>query len=132
MRTALIILSILAIPCLLSAQPAYQYEYFPNGAVSKMSWAADDVVYFIKYHENGRVQEKGTVLDGKKHGRWTQFDDQGRRTARVQFDHGKRTGVWVLRTLDGLNHRLRYRDGELVRAEEYDARGVLIAERDGR
>ena len=132
MKTALIILSILVTPCLLSAQTAYQYEHFPNGEVSKIIWNTDDVVHFIKYHENGRVQERGTVLDGKNHGRWTQFDPQGRRTARVQFDHGKRTGTWVLRTLDGLNHRLQYRDGKLMHGEEFTPDGVLVAVRDQR
>lgn len=128
MKTLTFLLSMWALPALLAAQENSTREYYPDGTVSKVYWATGNVVNFVGYHENGKVKERGSYLDGQPDGRWVQFDAQGQRTCRAEFDRGQRTGKWVLRTADGTSHRLSYRDNKLKHGREYDGQGVLVAE----
>ena len=128
MKTLTFLLSMLALPALLAAQDGMKRECYPDGRVSKVYWVTDDVVHFVSFHENGKVKEKGGYINGRPHGRWVQFDAGGGRTCRAKFEQGQRTGKWELRTLDGISHRLTYRDNKLLNGKEYDGQGVLVAE----
>ena len=131
MRTTAIFLA-LALCTGISAQGVVKQEYHPNGQISSLSWASGDLVKHISYHENGRIHERGSFLDGKPHGRWTQFNGAGERICSVKFDRGSRTGVWKIETMDGLTHRLVYRSNALQRGAQYDAAGTMVAVREGR
>ena len=110
-----------------NAQGVSDRTFYPDGKVSQVIWSTDNLVHIIRYHENGKVRERGSYLEGKAHGRWIQKDDQGRRTCTARYDHGCRTGDWRMRTLEGVTLRLTYCENELVRGEEYSPEGDLIA-----
>ena len=95
--------------------------------MSQVTWNTDSLVHVIRYHENGKVKEKGCYLAGKAHGRWVQYAEQGHRTCRARFDHGSRTGNWRMRTLEGNTLRLTYFENKLVRGEEFGPEGDLTA-----
>ncbi len=128
MKTLAFLISMLAFSGALAAQDGTKRECYPDGRVSKVYWVTEDVLHFVSYYESGKVKEKGAYIDGRPHGRWAQFDGNGQRTCRAKFDRGQRTGKWKLRTMDGISHRLIYRDNKLMDGKEFDAQGVLVAE----
>ena len=47
------------------------------------------------YHDNGIISQEGTFnLDGKLHGEWTSYDDQGHKIALGSYENGMKTGTW--------------------------------------
>ncbi|HLV63990.1 nicotinic acid mononucleotide adenyltransferase [Galbibacter sp.] len=46
------------------------------------------------YHDNGVVAQTGTYVDGKLHGQWKSFDEQGKAIAIANYDMGAKTGNW--------------------------------------
>jgi antitoxin component YwqK of YwqJK toxin-antitoxin module len=90
-------------------------------------------MHFINYHENGRVKEMGSYLNGKRDGLWNQYTDTGVLLARATFHDGVRQGVWEFRTADGQPlGTLRYSNGLLTQGQLLDDSGELVAQRDYR
>src|SRR5690606_9396981 len=46
------------------------------------------------YHENGKVAQTGTYLNGKLHGDWMSYDEQGNKLTIAKYDMGAKTGNW--------------------------------------
>ena len=40
---------------------------------------------YIKYHDNGKIAEKGQFTDGKRIGIWQTFDEDGKLIAEERF-----------------------------------------------
>lgn len=49
----------------------------------------------VKYHNDGTVWAKGTVVDGKLDGYWEWFRKTGTRMRSGYFDRGKQVGEWT-------------------------------------
>lgn len=60
------------------------------------------------YHPNGQLQAKGTMVLGKRHGRWQLIDGDGQ-ISEGSYENGKRSGEW--RSTDG--------SGKLVELANY-------------
>jgi antitoxin component YwqK of YwqJK toxin-antitoxin module len=129
MRT--IILSLmLAATATLSAQTTP--ERYANGQVKEERWLEDGRLEFVKYHENGRVAERGAFLAGKPDGTWTQYNADGRLVTRVRFVRGLRDGKCLLTNVDGSQQfHLRYAMGKLEQGAIRNAAGEVVAERLG-
>ena len=51
------------------------------------------------YHDNGEVSQKGTFdLDGKLHGDWVKYNEEGVKISEGTYTKGVRTGKWVFVT----------------------------------
>lgn len=131
MRIHLLLL-VLALPFAISAQDGVKREFYPSGQLQRVYWSAGDRTRFISYHENGKVNDKGSFKSELPDGRWTRYAEDGTRISRVKYDEGQRTGLWTIRTMDGLTHQLRYRGNSLVHGEQFDTNGTLVAEHDAR
>ena len=47
------------------------------------------------YHNNDQVSQQGTFnLDGKLHGKWISYDEQGAKIAEGSYENGIKTGKW--------------------------------------
>ncbi|MBT8294116.1 MAG: nicotinic acid mononucleotide adenyltransferase [Eudoraea sp.] len=47
------------------------------------------------YHNNDQVSQQGTFnLDGKLHGKWISYDEQGVKIAEGSYENGIKTGKW--------------------------------------
>jgi len=80
--------------------------YFNNGLL--------DGDCFI-YASNGNVLEQGKYVDGQKHGKWTNWNEDGQKTGEVKFDHGQRDGKWQIWDEKGiLRYVMFYEVGEKV------------------
>lgn len=130
MRFVLIAL-ILLLAQAAQAQEILAQERWPDGTLKATRYAEGGRIHFITYHENGRVNEIGCFLNGKRDGVWRQYTDTGVLLTQASFCHGQRQGVWIFRnTADQVTGRLVYTGGLLARGEQFDDSGVLSAQRD--
>ena len=71
----------------------------------------DDENKLIKaeiYHENGELSQTGYyTLDGKLHGEWFSYCDQGNKLVSAVYENGKKVGKWFYWNGDNL-HEVDY------------------------
>jgi antitoxin component YwqK of YwqJK toxin-antitoxin module len=46
------------------------------------------------YYQDGSISQQGTYKDGKLHGQWVSYDQNGKKTALANYINGKKTGKW--------------------------------------
>lgn len=115
------------------AQENITREYYADGSLKSVEYVSGERIRSVKYHDNGTLSEKGWFVNGSPDGTWVQYDPQGQLLARVRYSEGKRDGKWSIRnSADGSLMRLQYRDGKLVRGEQVNPNGEVIALRDNR
>lgn len=105
-------------------------ERWPDGTLKSTRYQEGDRIHFITYHENGRVKEMGCFRKGRRDGLWRQYSDTGALLAQAGFRDGQRQGVWEFMGHNStLRGRVVYADGLLLRGEQYDEQGALVAMR---
>ncbi len=113
------------------AQTNVQHTYHPNGTVQEVRIAEADKVTFVRYYDNGKVYERGAFVNSQREGIWKRYDAQGQVVAKVRFKNGVRDGKCLYVGLsDGYRFKLEYANGRLVRGEQFDPQGNLLAERE--
>jgi len=64
------------------------------------------------FHENGEIAQVGYLKDGKLHGEWLMYDDEGKKLASGRYANGKKTGKWffwkddILKEVDFAENRI--------------------------
>ena len=59
-----------------------------------------DVTY---YHNNDQVSQQGTFnLEGRLHGKWISYNEQGAKITEGSYDNGIKTGKWYFWSQDGV------------------------------
>ncbi|MCM4171806.1 nicotinic acid mononucleotide adenyltransferase [Arenibacter sp. TNZ] len=53
-----------------------------------------DVLKATYFHDNGVVSQEGHFLNGKLHGEWKMFGEDGKKIAMGEYTQGKKTGKW--------------------------------------
>ncbi|MFN3875789.1 MAG: toxin-antitoxin system YwqK family antitoxin [Flavobacteriales bacterium] len=131
MRQFMLTLSFaMAASCAAQSPVLLGQERWPDGTLKATRYQEGDRIHFITYHENGRVKEIGCFRRGRRDGLWRQFSDSGVLLAQAGFRNGQRQGVWEFRGQNsGLLGRIIYSEGMLLRGEQYDERGALVAMR---
>lgn len=105
-------------------------ERWPDGTLRATRYQEGDRIHFITYHENGRVKEMGCFHRGRRDGAWKQYSDTGVLLTQANFHRGQRQGQWEFRDeADQVKGRLAYASDVLLRGEQYDAQGLLLAQR---
>ena len=127
--------SLLILFALLLTQAAYAQEVlgqerWPDGTLRATRYSEGDRIHFITYHENGKVKELGYFRNGRRDGVWKQYSEHGVMLAQASFRNGERQGIWEFRNeADIPNGRLTYTGGRLAQAEQFDAAGMITAQR---
>lgn len=64
------------------------------------------------YYSNGQVKQEGTYQDGKLHGSWVSYNEDGTKQSMGKYENGQKTGKWffwtgsVLNEVDYTNSRI--------------------------
>lgn len=61
--------------------------------------------------------EKGLLVDGKRHGVWQSFNEDGTLATEVSFEMGVKEGMWNIYKDAQLMYVLQYKDNALVKVE---------------
>ncbi len=54
----------------------------------------DNMVKATYFYENGQVKEQGFYLDGKLHGKWVSYNQDGTKQTIGEYNEGQKTGKW--------------------------------------
>ena len=75
--------------------------------------AHEPVVETIEHrYVTGAVKSEGALVDGRRHGTWTEYWEGGAVLMTGRYERGQRTGEWTFQHEDGtLRSRGAYRDG---------------------
>lgn len=61
-----------------------------------------DLIKGTFYYEDGSVRQEGTYKDGKLHGQWISFDQNGKKIALAKYEEGNKSGKWFFWNSDQL------------------------------
>lgn len=82
----LIVIMALLLTGVLYAQDSNKPTYVVEG----------DFIVATLYHDNGVVAQTGMYTeDGKLHGEWISYDENGNKTAMAYYFEGKKVGTWT-------------------------------------
>ena len=71
------------------------------------------VDYWIRYHLNGQLRNKGSWIEGWKDGEWVHYSTNGQLKSKETWKDGEKDGPWVSYWDDGqLFSKGIYKDGE--------------------
>ncbi len=88
----LIIAGVLLVSGLMSAQ-----EVKPKFEV------VDQMVKATYFYDNGQIKQEGTYLDGKLHGKWVSYNEDGSKQTMGEYENGNKTGKWFFWSQTALN-----------------------------
>lgn len=114
----------------LSAQQLVLRSWYPNGHIQKEYRIAGDNSQVKWYTNNGELVEVQHYTADQPARQWSRFNAAGELTQTATFKNGKRHGVWQVFCDEGfLKYRIQYQQGRMVNAWEYDDSGAVVAER---
>lgn len=72
------------------------------------------------YHANGAVSQEGFLKKNKLHGKWISYNKNGEKIAIANYNKGKKEGIWLHWTNDGLIE-VEYRANKVIRKAEWSS-----------
>lgn len=54
----------------------------------------DQKVKATYFYDNGQVKQQGYYLDGKLHGKWVAYNEDGTKQTMGEYEKGAKTGKW--------------------------------------
>jgi antitoxin component YwqK of YwqJK toxin-antitoxin module len=78
----------------------------------------DNMVKATYYHDNGNVKEEGFYLDGKLHGKWSSYNQQGEKLAIGEYANGAKTGKWFFWAQNSLSE-VDYNNSKLTGVKKW-------------
>ncbi|ASO05059.1 MORN repeat protein [Arenibacter algicola] len=76
------------------------------------------------YHDNGVVSQEGQFLNGKLHGEWKMFAEDGKKIAMGEYTEGKKTGKWFFWDAKKLKE-VDFVDSKIANVTEWNSMGQL-------
>ncbi len=73
----------------------------------------NDMVKATYFHDNGEVAQTGYYLDGKLHGEWKSYDEQGNNVAIANYNKGAKSGNWFFWN-EGTLKEVNFQDSKIA------------------
>jgi antitoxin component YwqK of YwqJK toxin-antitoxin module len=83
-----------------------------------------DLIKGTYYYEDGSVKQKGTYKNGKLHGEWISYGQDGKKNAIAQYQEGIKTGKWFF-WHDDLLMEVDYNDNKIAEVRKYKSAEAL-------
>lgn len=80
------------------------------------------------YYEDGSIEQEGTYKNGKLHGEWISYGQNGEKNAIAQYEEGIKTGKWFFWNDDILNE-VDYKMNRIVEVRKYKKTEALVHSR---
>ncbi|MEP6261563.1 MAG: nicotinic acid mononucleotide adenyltransferase [Gillisia sp.] len=84
-----------------------------------------DLIKGTYYYEDGSIRQEGTYKDGKLHGEWVSYDQNGKKNAVAQYQEGVKMGKWFFWSADALTE-VDYNLNVITEVSEYKRKGTLV------
>ena len=77
------------------------------------------------FHENGQIAQTGFFMDGKLHGEWKMYNEEGKKIVMGQYALGKKTGKWFFWEKDGLKE-VDYADNKVANVTKWNNSEAVV------
>jgi antitoxin component YwqK of YwqJK toxin-antitoxin module len=77
------------------------------------------------FYQDGTISQEGTYKDGKLHGQWISYDQNGKKTALANYTDGKKTGKWFFWSPKGLTE-VDYANNKIVKVANYNQKEEIL------
>lgn len=84
-----------------------------------------DLIKGTFYYEDGSVKQEGTYKDGKLHGEWISYEQNGKKNAIAQYKEGDKTGKWFFWANDILTE-VDYNSNIIAEVKSYKNTRTLV------
>ncbi|GIZ09303.1 toxin-antitoxin system YwqK family antitoxin [Flavobacterium sp. UMI-01] len=91
---------------------------FANEGKPKLEAAVNNTVIATYYHDNGQVQQTGAFKDGKLHGEWVSYDENGKKIAMATYVNGQKAGKWFIWN-EGTLNEVDYANNKIVAVKNW-------------
>ncbi|MGA9588508.1 MAG: nicotinic acid mononucleotide adenyltransferase [Salegentibacter sp.] len=78
------------------------------------------------YYEDGSIRQEGTYKDGKLHGEWISYDQEGNKNAIAEYTNGEKTGKWFFWSGEKLSE-VNYENSRIVSVNTWKSDGTLVS-----
>lgn len=85
-----------------------------------------DLVSGTFYHEDGRIAQKGYFKDGKLHGEWVAYDQDGNKNAIGKYDEGEKIGKWFFWN-EGVLSEVDYQKNRIASVVQWKQEADLVS-----
>ncbi len=84
-----------------------------------------DLVKGIYYYEDGTISQEGTFKNGKLHGEWVSYDQNGKKTALANYKEGEKDGKWFFWANDILTE-VDYTNNIIAEVKSYKNTNAIV------
>ncbi|MCF8713780.1 nicotinic acid mononucleotide adenyltransferase [Joostella atrarenae] len=84
-----------------------------------------DMVKATYFHDNGAVSQTGYYLEGKLHGEWKSYNEEGRKTAMAEYNKGEKTGKWFFWN-DNTLKEVNYQDNRITNVTTWNSSNPVV------
>ncbi len=81
------------------------------------------------YYEDGSVRQEGTYKDGKLHGQWISYNQNGEKTAIAHYNQGEKEGKWFFWNNDRLTE-VDYENSRIASVNNWKTESSLVNHND--
>jgi antitoxin component YwqK of YwqJK toxin-antitoxin module len=85
-----------------------------------------DLIKGTFYYEDGSVRQEGTYKDGKLHGKWISYGQDGKKIAIAEYRQGEKTGKWFFWTNDDVLREVDYSENRIAAMKVYKNTGERL------
>ncbi len=85
-----------------------------------------DLIKGTFYYEDGSVRQEGTYKDGKLHGEWVSYDQNGEKTAIANYQNGEKDGKWFFWNGDKLTE-VDYNNSVIASVNSWKSESSLVS-----
>lgn len=80
------------------------------------------------YYEDGSIKQEGTYKNGKLHGQWVSYGQDGEKNALAQYEEGNKTGKWFFWN-DDLLTEVDYNKNIIAEVRKYKYAEAIVQNR---
>ena len=126
----LFVIAMMSISLSLFSQEKELRTFYDNGSVkSEYVYSNADNYKVTNFYLNGKIKEIGEFANGKMHGAWVSFNENGAKTGEAFYAQGKKQGEWKMYDSEGnMRFSINYDNGKMLTATSFDSAGKLVAE----
>lgn len=100
---------------------------FAVQAQTEQHEVVDQMVKSTFYYEDGTIKQSGFYKDGKVHGQWVSYDENGRKLALGQYNDGKKVGKWFFWSAENLTE-VDYSDARIAQVKQWTNSALVFTE----
>ncbi len=85
-----------------------------------------DLIKGTFYYEDGSVRQEGTYKDGRLHGQWVSYNQNGEKAAIAHYENGKKSGKWFFWSEDKLTE-VDYQNSVIASVNSWKNESSLVS-----